>query len=251
MPYTITSKHSRAEREGAPMGDPQESSGVINVSDANVTSNTPIEFVGNFFPDYAPKIAESFLDIMENFSDDTAPYGFREGMIWYKRNDKDMRFYNGADWISFNTAANSAGTLFPRLDTANNINLRLRTPIANSIRIFEHPIRDVANDTGIKYHATVLLLKVNNLTGINDTDATIGLHKFSVASDYVPTADDILSSNNVNATSGSQHINFFIQGATQTISAGEEIRLEIKTASTSNSTPNAFTVDAYLFGYVS
>lgn len=227
MPYTIKSRYNR--------GDANNTEGQITVNDGSTTGDSyPIEFIGNNYINYSPKIANSFLDLLENFRGNTAPMNPREGMFWY--NNANMQFRAGDSWSPV-LSANSALSLFSQENAIEEpIDLTVRpVNLDSSPVIFRHP--DPSGD--VRYYPTNIILQVINANNITNP-ALIALH--------TTTSEDILNDVSVSAKNSGEFIHYIIQGNTRSISTStgnNEIKMEIKKPSNGN-----FTVNAFIFGWV-
>ena len=66
----------------------------IIVSDGKVDTTTDLWLLGRNFPGYGEKIAENFLNLLENFSSPNSPPKPIEGQLWYDTNDLKLKFYD-------------------------------------------------------------------------------------------------------------------------------------------------------------
>jgi microcystin-dependent protein len=84
----------------------------LTVEDQSINTTTSVTFVGKNYAGYAPIIAESFLHLLENFANSSAPSNPIEGQLWYDNTTgvNLLKIFDGAIW----TAAGSikkAGTV--------------------------------------------------------------------------------------------------------------------------------------------
>jgi microcystin-dependent protein len=84
----------------------------ITVEDQALNTQTSLTFVGKNYAGYAPEIAKSFLHLLENFANSTAPSNPVEGQLWYDNSTgvSLLKVFDGTIW----TAAGSikkAGTV--------------------------------------------------------------------------------------------------------------------------------------------
>jgi microcystin-dependent protein len=84
----------------------------LTVEDQSINTTTSVTFVGKNYAGYAPIIAESFLHLLENFANSSAPNNPIEGQLWYDNTTgvNLLKIFDGAIW----TAAGSikkAGTV--------------------------------------------------------------------------------------------------------------------------------------------
>jgi microcystin-dependent protein len=84
----------------------------ITVEDQALNTQTSLNFVGKNYAGYAPEIAKSFLHLLENFANNTAPSNPVEGQLWYDNSTgvSLLKVFDGTIW----TAAGSikkAGTV--------------------------------------------------------------------------------------------------------------------------------------------
>ena len=84
----------------------------LTVEDQSINTTTSVTFVGKNYAGYAPIVAESFLHLLENFANSSAPSNPIEGQLWYDNTTgvNLLKIFDGAIW----TAAGSikkAGTV--------------------------------------------------------------------------------------------------------------------------------------------
>lgn len=82
----------------------------ITVLDNTVNSSTSLQFPGRGYADYGTIIAENFLHILENFSNNIPPENPVEGQLWYDNTDEvnQLKLYDGTQWISASGLKKSA-----------------------------------------------------------------------------------------------------------------------------------------------
>ena len=104
----------------------------ITVADQSVNSQTSLDFVGKNYAGYAPKIAESFLHILENFASNTAPRNPVEGQLWYDNtsNVHLLKIYDGTTWTAAGSVKKSPSSQQP--PPANSVIGDLWTDTTNS-----------------------------------------------------------------------------------------------------------------------
>jgi microcystin-dependent protein len=104
----------------------------ITVSDQSVNTQTSLDFVGKNYAGYAPKIAESFLHILENFASNTAPRNPVEGQLWYDNTNSVhlLKIYDGTTWSAAGSVKKSASSQQPA--PANSVKGDLWADTTNS-----------------------------------------------------------------------------------------------------------------------
>ena len=76
----------------------------IIVNDGKINTTTDLWLVGRNFPGYGEKIAENFLNLLENFSSPNPPPKPIEGQLWYDTDDLKLKFYDHFDtWRPLST----------------------------------------------------------------------------------------------------------------------------------------------------
>ena len=101
MAYTVNKTNSSA------------SPNAYTVQDGVVNTQTDLSFIGKGYAGYGELIAENFLQLLENFSNTSAPTKPIEGQLWWDSTNSKLQVYNGT---SFQTAGGSA----PYQSTAPN-----------------------------------------------------------------------------------------------------------------------------------
>lgn len=74
------------------------------------TTNTSLTLVGKNFPGYGQFLMQNFVDLLENFSDTTAPSNPLAGQLWWNDNTRanggqTLCVYNSSGWKSLATSA--------------------------------------------------------------------------------------------------------------------------------------------------
>ena len=74
--------------------------GSLTVNDNTPNTNTSLTFPGRNQHGYAVNIAENFLHMLENFSDNMPPSNPVEGQLWYDNtnNIEELKVYDGSSW---------------------------------------------------------------------------------------------------------------------------------------------------------
>jgi len=199
---------------------------VANIGVATTTGATfPIELIGQGVSLYGQKIATTQYFLLENFANSVSPSNPVTGMTWYDSANGQLNYYNGTEFIALDSMASNGASLFPRLASANGIDLTT----VGTTPIFTDP------NVGGTYHATGLLLKVNGTPALV-TPAMVNLQ--------VSTSEDVMENVSVNLADASHHGYYIIQGTTMVATGGASISLEVVTAATTS-----LGVDAYLFGF--
>ena len=86
MPYVISNR----------------SNDTILIPDESLNQDYSIDLVGRNYENYGAIIATSFLDLLDNFaSEQTPPQKSSSGQLWYDKNNKQLRLYDGLTgaWI--------------------------------------------------------------------------------------------------------------------------------------------------------
>ncbi len=104
--------------------------GTIAIEDSTINQQTSLDLPGRNTTSYGSVIAESFLKVLENFANDTAPRNPVQGQLWYDSSTgiNTLKLYDGTGWVSAsglkkgNTAPEVANALAGDLwsDTDNN-----------------------------------------------------------------------------------------------------------------------------------
>jgi hypothetical protein len=93
MPYTVNKSNSSASPNS------------YTVQDGVVNTQTDLSFIGKGYAGYGESIAENFLQLLENFSNTTAPTKPIQGQLWWDSTNSKLQVYNGT---AFQTAGGSA-----------------------------------------------------------------------------------------------------------------------------------------------
>jgi hypothetical protein len=93
MAYTVNKTNSSA------------SPNQYTVQDGVVNSQTDLSLIGKGYAGYGELIAENFLHLLENFSNNSAPSKPITGQLWWNSTSGKLQVYNGTSW---QTAGGSA-----------------------------------------------------------------------------------------------------------------------------------------------
>ena len=93
MAYTVNKTNSSA------------SPNQYTVQDGVVNSQTDLSLIGKGYAGYGELIAENFLHLLENFSNNSAPSKPITGQLWWNSSSGKLQVYNGTSW---QTAGGSA-----------------------------------------------------------------------------------------------------------------------------------------------
>ena len=76
--------------------------GTISIEDSTINQTTSLDIPGRNTTSYGSVIAESFLKILENFSNTTAPRNPIQGQLWYDTTTgvNSLKLYDGTSWVN-------------------------------------------------------------------------------------------------------------------------------------------------------
>ena len=87
MAYTVNKTNSSATPNS------------YTVQDNILNTQTDISFVGKGYAGYGEVIAENFLQLLENFSNTTAPAKPIKGQLWFDETTSRLKVYNGTSFV--------------------------------------------------------------------------------------------------------------------------------------------------------
>ena len=95
MPYIIDNRAGQA----------------ITIPDGALNQDFSIELVGRNYTNYGEPIAKSFIDLLNNFANNTAPTKQTNGQVWYDTSKKVLRIYDsvGGNWIPMTPLISASG----------------------------------------------------------------------------------------------------------------------------------------------
>ena len=93
MAYTVNKTNSSA------------SPNAYTVQDNVINTQTDLSFVGKGYAGYGESINENFLQLLENFSNSSAPAKPITGQLWWDSTNSKLQVYNGT---AFQSASGSA-----------------------------------------------------------------------------------------------------------------------------------------------
>ena len=82
-------------------------------------SSSSLTLLGRNYSNYGQFVANDFIQILENFSFETAPVNPLKGQIWWKRDTNILQVYNGTTWKVIGNATSTASA--PTTTTAGDI----------------------------------------------------------------------------------------------------------------------------------
>jgi len=155
------------------------------VNDGTVNTSSSVTLVGKNYAGYGEFLDENFIQMLENFSNSTAPTSPLTGQIWWDKTNTLLKVYNGAIWkvISAATASstqptsNVTGDLW--YDTVNQ-QLKVYTgtsflvvgPAYSSATGTAGAIPETITDSGAVSHYVTSLYVANVRVAIFSTDST-------------------------------------------------------------------------------
>jgi microcystin-dependent protein len=76
--------------------------GSITVEDDSNNNETSLTLVGRNVTSYGKPVNENFLNLLENFTNNSSPENPVEGQIWYDNTDNatQLKLYDGTQWVS-------------------------------------------------------------------------------------------------------------------------------------------------------
>ena len=86
MAYTVNKTNSSATPNS------------YTVQDSILNSQTDISFIGKGYAGYGEIVAENFLNLLENFSNTTAPSKPIKGQLWFDESEGRLKVYNGSSF---------------------------------------------------------------------------------------------------------------------------------------------------------
>ena len=159
----------------------------IIVQDGDVDTSTNIGLVGRGYTGFGEVVAENFLHLLENFSDETPPARPVEGQLWYNNTNSSMYYYTVSEtWKkignvrteSFNPILNDGevnGDVW--LNTSTNDLYIYSSPnwvlMANgdiSTKVYTRTRKD--NATPIGTHKTIEIVVANKVVAVFSSDLT-------------------------------------------------------------------------------
>ena len=86
MAYTVNKTNSSATPNS------------YTVQDSILNTQTDISFIGKGYAGYGEIVAENFLNLLENFSNTTAPSKPIKGQLWFDESESRLKVYNGSSF---------------------------------------------------------------------------------------------------------------------------------------------------------
>ena len=83
------------------------------------SSSSSLTLLGRNYSNYGQFVANDFIQMLENFSFETAPMNPIKGQIWWKRDTNILQVYNGTSWKVIGNATSTASA--PTTTTAGDI----------------------------------------------------------------------------------------------------------------------------------
>lgn len=87
--------------------------GTILINEGTLNTETSLQLVGKDYFGYGDAIAQSFVDLLQNFASDTAPTAPIEGQIWFDTANNFLRIWNTTtnddtvgSWLSIDIGSN-------------------------------------------------------------------------------------------------------------------------------------------------
>lgn len=86
-----------------------DGSAFATIADGTINTDSSVTLVGKNYAGYGLFLDENFIQMLENFSDTTAPPTPLTGQIWWDSGNSLLKVYNGSIWKTI-SAATSSGT---------------------------------------------------------------------------------------------------------------------------------------------
>ena len=92
--------------------------GTISIEDSTINQSTSLDIPGRNTTSYGSVIANSFLNLLENFANTTAPRNPIQGQLWYDSSTgvNTLKLYDGTGWI--NASGLKKGNTAPTVSSA-------------------------------------------------------------------------------------------------------------------------------------
>jgi hypothetical protein len=198
------------------------------VPDGTVNQTSSVTLVGKNFAGYGEFLDENFIQMLENFSNSTAPASPLTGQIWWDKTNALLKVYNGTLFktLSFSTASatqptsNVTGDLW--YDTTNQ-QLKVYTgssyivvgPAYSSATGTAGAIPETINDNSATPHYVTSLYVANTRVAIFSTDST-----FTAAAPVSTTFPTVYKGVTFTNASGTNMAGNIISGSNVVITAG-------------------------------
>jgi len=164
--------------------------GTITIAEGDLNTETSLELVGKDYFGYGSAIAQSFVNLLQNFASDTAPTTPIEGQIWYDTSNNFLRVWNtttnddtvGA-WASIDLGSAGPTTI---KDTSN-VDHEIWVTYQNG-----NPVAAFSSETGFTVHASDNLISsfAEIKTGITLSGAAnMKFHGTATTAEYADLAE--------------------------------------------------------------
>ena len=92
--------------------------GTISIEDSTINQSTSLDIPGRNTTSYGSVIANSFLNLLENFANTSAPRNPIQGQLWYDSSTgvNTLKLYDGTGWI--NASGLKKGNTAPTVSSA-------------------------------------------------------------------------------------------------------------------------------------
>ena len=92
--------------------------GTISIEDSTINQSTSLDIPGRNTTSYGSVIANSFLNLLENFANTSAPRNPIQGQLWYDSSNgvNTLKLYDGTGWI--NASGLKKGNTAPTVSSA-------------------------------------------------------------------------------------------------------------------------------------
>jgi hypothetical protein len=197
----------------------------VNVKTVDTRGNSSVYLIGQGIPNYGSMIAQDFVWMMENFSNNTPPVHSLTGQLWHDNIRDQINFYNGVDWVPVSDSRSSAAASFRMLTTATNMDFT----ITGIVPIF-------TGSVSRNYFPTSLILVPNGAVTASSIP-TFNIRQTSagdILPDYTPALAD-----------AAHYVHVSLTDSPLIISGAVTVSLEVTVAATGGQ----LNYDAYLFGF--
>lgn len=217
----------------------------IIVQDGEVDTSTNLGLVGRGYTGFGEVIAENFLNLLENFSDETPPSRPTEGQLWYNNANSSMYYYTVAE--TWKKVGNVRVETFDPILNDGEVNGDIwLNSTTNDMYMFSSPnwILMANGDLSTKLY-TRIRADNNNPIGFHKTLEMVVANKVVAifSSDVTPWTPNSIGSNTEYLDDGSLMVNVY-----NTIKLGINLinRQSITEVTISNSDPTSETTSQYV-----
>ena len=164
--------------------------GTISVNEGTLNTDTSLQLVGKDYFGYGEAVAQSFVDLLQNFASNTAPANPIEGQLWFDTNLNYLKIWNATtnddtvgSWLSIDPSASGPTSVMDSTSTMHDVWVTYQNG---------QPVATFSSEADFAVHSSDSLYAYfpNIKTGVTLSNATnMKFHGTATTAEYADLAE--------------------------------------------------------------